>query len=204
MKVKVCGMTNTDNLNEVLKTSPDFIGLIFYQKSLRYVQRNGFVFNTPKAVKKVGVFVDEQLDVILATSQMFSLDLIQLHGDESPEDCWYLSNENQQIIKVFSISDDFDFNQLRPYQEFVDYFLFDTKGKERGGSGVKFDWSMLERYELNIPFFLSGGIAPEDVTQIKSMAHPQLYGIDINSQFEVSPGIKKATQVGTFIHQLNK
>ena len=203
MKVKVCGMTEMDNLNEVLEANPDFIGLIFYPKSSRYVQKNGFVFNTLREAKKVGVFVDEQLDVVLATSQMFSLDLIQLHGDESPEDCQYLRNENQHIIKVFSIDDNFDFNQLKSYEEFVEYFLFDTKGKQKGGNGVKFNWDVLEKYQLSIPYFLSGGIALEDVDQIKSIAHPQLYGVDINSKFEVSAGIKKAGQVSTFIKQIN-
>jgi phosphoribosylanthranilate isomerase len=203
MKVKVCGMTGADNLSEVIGCSPDLVGFIFYEKSSRNVVDLEVVNQEINGCKKVGVFVNEDMDNIKNLSKTYKLDYVQLHGDESPEYCKKLKTNGNRVIKAFSVAEDFDFSQLESFVPFVNYFLFDTKGKKRGGNGTKFNWKILDLYKLNIPFFLSGGISAEDVELIKSFEHPQLYAIDINSGFEVSPGMKDSIKVRDFIHQLN-
>lgn len=218
MKLKVCGMKYVDNLLMVAAVQPDYLGFIFYDKSKRNFE--GVIPKLPKGIKKTGVFVNEYLEIVVSLVQEYQLEAIQLHGDESVEYIRQLKESmlqaeldsasdnkipNQvrkpvEIIKVFGIKDQFDFSILEPYQEEVDYFLFDTKGKERGGNGVKFDWSVLKEYHLETPFFLSGGIGPNDVEELKKIQHSGLpvYAVDINSQFEMKPGLKNIKEVKKF------
>ena len=204
MKVKVCGITDSENLQEVLKTNPDYVGFIFYPKSKRYVVDKTVLKQLDNYNKAVGVFVNEQLDIVLAISQNNNISTVQLHGHESHEYCSELKQSGLRVIKAFNLHDEFDFSQLKPYLSCVDYFLFDTKGNEHGGNGVKFNWNILNDYNLNVPFFLSGGISGRDVDNIQKLSHPKLYGVDINSGFETSPGIKDAQTVDRFIKNLNQ
>lgn len=203
MKIKVCGITDADNLKAVLDGNPDFVGFIFYPKSKRYVVDKTILKQLGDPRKAVGVFVNEQLDILLAITQNNRIKTAQLHGDESPEYCSELKQSGLKLIKAFSLHDDFDFNRLKSYVPFVDYFLFDAKGENRGGNGVKFKWGILKNYELEIPFFLSGGITENDAEEIRNLTHPQLFAVDINSGFEMSPGLKNAQSVERFIKKLN-
>ncbi len=190
MKLKICGMKYPDNILEVSQLLPDYMGFIFWEKSSRFF--DGEIPNLPKSIQKVGVFVNAPIDEIVSKIKKYHLDLIQLHGNESVELCMELKNENIQIIKVFSVNDDFDFNVLEPYEAVCDYFLFDTKGKLPGGNGIVFDWKVLETYPSTKPFFLSGGIGIEEIASVKQLLKTNLpiHAIDINSKFEIEPGLK--------------
>ena len=185
-------MRDPDNIQELVALSPDFIGFIFFEKSKRYVSQFDTlsVEGIPTHVKKVGVFVNENYDVIRDLVTYYKLDYVQLHGDESPELCDHLKRAGVGVIKVFSVGDTFDFGQLKPYKAVVDYFLFDTKGKERGGNGVTFDWKTLENYDNEIPFFISGGLSPENLGELSGLKNMNLAAVDLNSCFEVEPGLK--------------
>ncbi|WP_435414671.1 phosphoribosylanthranilate isomerase [Polaribacter aestuariivivens] len=225
MKLKVCGMKFTENIQQVAALQPDYLGFIFYEKSKRNFE--GIIPELPKSIKKTGVFVNEYKEIVISLVEEYGLDAIQLHGDESVEYVTDLKNqlserralfieENKhikkqknkhkisrneiEIIKVFGIKDEFNFEVLKPYLEVVDYFLFDTKGKERGGNGVKFDWTVLEKYPFETPFFLSGGIGLEDVDEVKKIINSDLpiYALDVNSKFESEPGIKKIEEIKSF------
>ncbi len=190
MKLKICGMKYPDNILEVSQLLPDYMGFIFWEKSSRFF--DGEIPNLPKSIQKVVVFVNAPIDEIVSKIKKYHLDLIQLHGNESVELCMELKNENIQIIKVFSVNDDFDFNVLEPYEAVCDYFLFDTKGKLPGGNGIVFDWKVLETYPSTKPFFLSGGIGIEEIASVKQLLKTNLpiHAIDINSKFEIEPGLK--------------
>jgi len=203
MKVKVCGMTDVKNLKEILVHKPDFVGFIFYEKSPRNIVDEQVLRQEMQHTRKVGVFVNEDADTVINLANAYQLDHVQLHGDESPMYCQSLKMANVSVIKAFSVSEGFDFRALKAYTPFVDYFLFDAKGAKRGGNGMKFDWSILSNYELSTPFFLSGGISEQDIEEVKLLDHPQLYAVDVNSSFEMSPGIKDAKKVKTFIDQLS-
>ena len=164
MKLKVCGMNH--NTAEVAKLQPDYLGFIFYEKSLRNFENT--IPELPKTIKKVGVFVDEKVEVIVAKIEKHKLDAIQLHGHESSEICRLLKSTNKEIIKVFSIKDEFDFSVLTDYEDVCDYFLFDTKGKLPGGNGYTFNWDVLKDYPSTKPYFLSGGIGLNVVEKIKA------------------------------------
>ncbi|MEO1449594.1 MAG: phosphoribosylanthranilate isomerase [Bacteroidota bacterium] len=204
MKLKVCGMRRPENIEDLLTVKPDFIGFIFYPKSSRYAPR----FLDPMFAKmldgpqKVGVFVNEDVEDVKYLARDYGLDMLQLHGQESPELCGELRDAGYQVIKVFSVGSEFDFDQLTPYEDVVDYFLFDTKGLLPGGNGTTFDWSLLEDYAGKVPFFLSGGIGPDHVAQIQALDLPMLYALDVNSKFEVKPGLKDVGKVGAFWEQL--
>ena len=206
LKKKVCGMKYPDNIDDLIKLNLDFIGFIFYPKSKRYI---GEDFNTeiidliPPDISKVGVFVNSDSRDIILANQKYSLDYIQLHGDESPEFCNELKNRNMRIIKAFGVNEDFDFHILEKYSDYCDFFLFDTKSKDYGGTGVKFDWKILDNYKLDIPFLLSGGIDSDSSDEIKNINHPQFFGIDINSQFEIEPGIKNIEMIEEFFEKIN-
>lgn len=190
MKLKICGMKYPDNILEVSELLPDYMGFIFWEKSSRFF--DGEIPNLPKSIQKVGVFVNASFDEIVSKIKKHHLDLIQLHGNESVELCMDLKKENIQIIKVFSVNDDFDFKVLEPYEAVCDYFLFDTKGKLPGGNGIVFDWKVLETYPSTKPFFLSGGIGIEEIASVKQLLKTNLpiHAIDINSKFEIEPGLK--------------
>lgn len=200
MLIKVCGITQEEQLLELDEIeSVQCIGTIFYPQSKRFVKSQ-----LPTTVRshKVGVFVDEELEKIEKIALEQDLQLIQLHGNESPEFCAELA-KNYRIVKAFGISEMVDFDQLIPYQKHVDFFLFDTLTPNHGGSGKKFKWEILKEYHLSTPFFLSGGIQLSDVNDLKAIKHPQFHGIDINSGFEVSPGIKNIELIKQFIDELN-
>ena len=185
--LKICGMKYPENILEVSQLLPDYLGFIFYEKSSRFF--DGEIPKIPKTIKKVGVFVDSTFDEIISKIEKYDLDLIQLHGNESPEFCLNFKNSNIKIIKVFSVDDDFEFNVLEHYEQVCDYFLFDTKGKLHGGNGVTFNWQILENYKSKKPLFLSGGIGIEEIKKIKTLNLP-IYAIDVNSKFELVPGLK--------------
>ncbi len=206
MKLKVCGMKYVENIQSVADLEPDYMGFIFYERSKRNFE--GIIPELPKNSKKTGVFVNELLEIVVSLAQEYQLEAIQLHGDESAEYIEELKShiKNIKIIKVFGIKDQFDFDILKPYDSVVDYFLFDTKGKERGGNGIKFNWSVLKSYPFGTPFFLSGGIAPNDVEEIKKIEASglPLYAIDVNSKFEIEPGLKNVDELEIFNKSLNR
>ena len=202
MFIKVCGMREGANVQEVTRLKPDLMGFIFYPKSKRFVGDDfdlSIVRSVMPEVQTVGVFVNEEVDKIISLVRKYSLDFVQLHGNESPASCQMLRDKGIKVLKAFGIHNEFDWTALEPYTASCDYFLFDTSTKDYGGSGVKFNWNTLNNYKLPTPFVLSGGIGPEDADVIKSISHPQLAGIDINSRFEVEPGLKDAGLLQTFI-----
>lgn len=203
LKIKVCGNKYQDNLERMARLSPDYLGFIFFEKSLRNVIPEQVNMNrVSQSIKKVGVFVNSTIDVIQKTVRLLSLQCIQLHGEESPETCESLKATGLEIIKVFRVSDTFNFEELNPYVGHIDYFLFDTRAAEYGGTGKKFDWSILENYSLNVPFFLSGGIGLSDVDELLKMENKALFGVDINSGFETEPAVKDEKQVAEFIKRM--
>jgi len=195
MKIKVCGMKYPDNISAVAALQPDYMGFIFYPQSPRYAgEIEKYIGETEKnlekiAVFKTGVFVNENEGKVKKLIGKCHLDAIQLHGSESPQFCGLFKGK-VTVIKAFGIDEHFDFATLEPYDGKVDYFLFDTKTSQHGGSGQSFDWSLLDQYKLDIPFFLSGGLSPENIEEVKSIDHPQFYGVDLNSKFEIEPGLK--------------
>lgn len=189
MIIKVCGITQQNQYKAIARLSVEMIGFNFYPKSKRYLEQP--ISNSEKVYlsKNVGVFVNPAKDEVLRRAKIHNLDFIQLHGDESPEFCQKLSN-HYPIIKAFGIDTEFDMQVIEAYQNSCQYFLFDTKTRQYGGSGVKFNWAKLNEYSGPTPFFLSGGIALEDAHEILNIKHPDLIGIDINSGFETEPGVK--------------
>jgi len=205
LKVKVCGMTDPVNTEEIVKTGPDLIGFIFYSGSKRFVgvyPESSLFDIITSGILKAGVFVNERLSVIPDIVNTFRLDVVQLHGNEPPEYCYYLKCQGLTIIKALGISNCFNFAELDKYQNVCDYFLFDTNTGHFGGSGSKFNWSKINEYQGNKPFFLSGGIEPGDVLTIMKLNHPCLFGVDINSRFETGPGIKDTKKVKDFIDKI--
>lgn len=189
--LKVCGMRNADNIRDVAKLFPDFMGFIFYPGSKRYVGDNFTLPEEfPDKIKRVGVFVNASTDEINRLTERHSLDFIQLHGDESVDQCLKLCERGLKIIKAFQVDSKFDFNTLSIFENCVEYFLFDTKSGGRGGSGLTFDWKLLKGYGLKVPFILSGGISLENIRQSDVLNDARLFAIDINSRFELEPGIK--------------
>ena len=191
MRIKICGMHYPENILQVAELQPDYMGFIFYAKSKRFV---GNDFRIPeqlqKSIKRVGVFVNETTNRILELAAMHQLDFIQLHGNETTEQCDELKANQLVVIKAFQISDDFDFSQLNPYKKSIDYFLFDTKSESYGGTGKTFDWNLLKKYDQEVPFFLSGGLSGENIQGIESLKGMNLHALDINSGVEISPGFK--------------
>ena len=191
MKIKICGLRDPENIKAVTALSPDYMGFIFYGPSPRFVNELPVeVLDViPHTVNKTAVFVNESAEVINMLIDKYNFDFIQLHGNESPDFCNSF-RDKAIVIKAFGINNDFDFEQLTKFKKKVDLFLFDTKTDNYGGSGQKFDWNVLDKYDLDIPFFLSGGISPENIEEVKYINHPQFYGVDLNSKFEISPGLK--------------
>ena len=195
------------NIAGVVATNPDFLGFIFYPKSKRFV---GFeplpevMAAVPDSVKKVGVFVDETPEKVLEVSASWNLDAIQLHGVESPQFCKEIQRGGLVVVKAFSVDESFDFAALEAYRESCNYFLFDTKGPLPGGTGQKFKWQLLNNYNLDIPFFLSGGIGLDDLNTIREFGHPMLFGIDINSGFEITPALKDVEKICKFVSEIRK
>ena len=205
MIIKVCGMRDADNIREVEKLGIDWMGFIFWPKSSRYVsERPAYL---PQKCKRVGVFVNATIDDIRQHIADYSLDIVQLHGHESTDSIRSLRSlcgDVISIIKAFNIATKEDLNATTPYAGLVDYFLFDTKGPSVGGNGEKFDWSVLEVYNGDTPFLLSGGIGPDDAERILDYHHPKCIGIDLNSRFEIEPGIKDITKLKTFLNDVKQ
>jgi phosphoribosylanthranilate isomerase len=202
VRVKVCGMTDPLNVKEIAGIKPDFVGFIFFPGSPRYVGEKPdmtLFHNVPPGIKRIGVFLNEDNHKILDLSIHKGLDMIQLHGNESPVTCLQLKSSGLKIIKAFNIEKDFNFESLNQYMPACDYFLFDSKSEKPGGNGMKFNWEKLKEYSLDKPFFLSGGIGPEDASVIKSIRNKGFFAVDINSRFETAHGIKDVARVKTFI-----
>ena len=200
-------MRNPLNIREIAALKPDYMGFIFYEKSPRCVLHNSNVELETLNVelKKVGVFVNESIEKILETADKYGLDLVQLHGSETPGFCKNLKQEGVKITKAINIENVLDIEKTRMYaNDCCDYFLFDTKTHLHGGSGTKFQWWMLNWYDGEIPFFLSGGISIDDVVKIRETHHDRLYGIDINSKFEIEPGLKDVEKVKQFLIEMKK
>ena len=211
LEIKVCGLNRPDNILALLdQTAVDYIGLIFYEKSPRKVSFGPGAQldeikskSKEKLVKKVGVFVDEEMDVVLDKADIYGLDIIQLHGKETVEYCDSLKKAGHELVKAFSIKESGDAVHAERYKEVVDHYLFDTKGDKPGGNGIQFNWNILKGYDFSKSFWLSGGIGPEAKESILEYAHPQLKVVDVNSRFEKSPGVKNVGMVKDFIDHLN-
>lgn len=200
-------MRDPKNIDAVCSASPDYIGFIFYPKSKRYVGDNpdeSIFSRVPATTIKVGVFVNEDAPKVIEICQKYKLQVAQLHGHESVDYCREIKNAGLTVFKAFSVFDDFDFGQLNAYKEVVDFFLFDTKGKLPGGTGEKFNWGILDQYKLDTPFFLSGGIRPEDCEDLNNLIFEHLFAVDINSGFESEPAVKETDKVSSFILQIRK
>lgn len=204
---KVCGMREADNIREVEQLPIDWMGFIFWESSKRYVaERPAYL---PERVKRIGVFVDASPAFICGKQREYGLHGIQLHGSESPEFCNSLRETFAQLdtpapllIKAFSIGSESDFRRITTYDGCCDYFLFDTPCQTRGGSGKRFDWSLLNGYWDDTPFLLSGGIGPDSVEALHFLHHPRWYGIDVNSRFESAPGVKDPGMLSAFFDQI--
>ncbi len=204
VKLKVCGMKQAANIAAVADLQPDYLGFIFYAKSPRFISEvsSELIKYVPSSIKTTGVFVNEAIDVVKAHIIKYNLKAVQLHGDESELYCESLKDSGVEIIKTFGINENFDFSKLESYVNVVDFFLFDTQTPTHGGSGKIFNWDLLTNYKLEKPYFLSGGIDLEHVDAIKSIKDPRLYAIDINSKFEVEPGVKKVEKIKEFKFKL--
>lgn len=216
IKIKICGMGAPENILDVASLNPDYLGFIFYPDSPRNFETE--IPELPGSIKKTGVFVDASLEFILNKVEQYNFQALQLHGKESAEFCKVLRNSLKQrdaaseieIIKVFSVKDEFNFSRLKGYEGQVDFFLFDTKGKNKGGNGYTFDWKILKDYPSTTPFFLSGGIGLEELESIRkfiSVFHKNgkehlLYAVDINSKFELAPGEKNIEDLNKFSNSL--
>ncbi|MFD0862582.1 phosphoribosylanthranilate isomerase [Sungkyunkwania multivorans] len=214
-------MKYQDNIQSVAALQPDYLGFIFWEPSSRYFK--GDIPQLPKHIKKVGVFVDAPVEEVISTVEKHDLQVVQLHGKEDAAYCRKFRSlchsslparqsggdaESIEIIKVFSIKDDFDFSVLRDFEGVCDYFLFDTKGKLPGGNGYAFDWTVLENYPSKKPFFLSGGIGLEEVDNVLSFLRRQesnyCHAIDVNSRFEIKAGLKDEKKLKEFENTLKK
>jgi len=200
MKIKICGMKYPENIKSVAALQPDLMGFIFYPKSPRYAEPLDVATleSLPRSIKKIGVFVNEDLERILTLVFKYKLDGVQLHGTENIEICQQLKATGLLVLKAFSIADASNFKVTKKYEGVCNYFLFDTKTEAYGGSGVKFDWTILDEYTGETPFLLSGGIAADDTETILKINHPKMAGIDLNSKFEISPGLKNVELLKKF------
>lgn len=204
MNIKVCGLRDPRNIEQICQLAIDYIGFIFYKPSPRYIGDRisfDFVRSLPKHIKKTGVFVNEDPYSICSAIARYDLDMVQLHGNESEAVCKELQ-QYAKVVKAFGIKDDFDFKVLENYQPYVDYFLFDTYSIQHGGSGLAFDYNILQNYTYDKPFFLSGGIDSETLLRIGKIPSKQLFALDLNSKFETEPGIKDPAKLNAFINQI--
>ncbi|MBN2519205.1 MAG: phosphoribosylanthranilate isomerase [Bacteroidales bacterium] len=202
IKIKVCGMREFQNINQLVELNPDYIGFIFYPNSKRFAGKkisSKILKIIPKEIKKVGVFVNEELEKLKKIVKKNQIDFVQLHGNETPDFCKNVKESNISIIKSFSINERFNFKIMENYKEYCDFFLFDTFTIYFGGSGEKFNWEILKNYDNEIPVFLSGGISPDDIDAIDKLTWLNIHAVDINSKFETEPGLKNIEKVQQFI-----
>ena len=195
-------MRDSENIRAVEALGVDWMGFIFYPLSKRYVGEQ--LTYLPEKIMRVGVFVNESFEAVLETARLYDLKAVQLHGSESPKFCKQLRKQNIQVIKAFGIADCLPSEKIAEYEGCCNYYLFDTQTSEYGGSGVKYDWEILQHYQGNTPFLLSGGIGPDDVDAIKTFSNPMCIGIDINSKFELSPANKDIESIHQFIKSLKQ
>lgn len=196
-------MREPENILAVAKMRPDYMGFIFYNQSPRCVPEDfEFPVELDESVKRIGVFVNEDVGQVLETVNRYGLHGVQLHGDETVSDCEKIKREDIIVIKTFSIDDQFNFSATTSYEPVVDFFLFDTKGKQRGGNARVFDWNLLQRYNQKVPFFLSGGLSPENISKVAPLREMNLFGLDINSGVETSPGLKDVEKIGSIVKNL--
>ena len=198
LAIKVCGMKYADNIKKLSEIKPDLMGFIFYPPSKRFV---GLEFlktdlaDISSQIIKTAVFVNAHLHEVLEFSKMYGMQAVQLHGNESPDFCEAIKKEGFTVLKAFGINNQFDFETLAPYLDVVDFFLFDTKTDLHGGSGETFSWRILDNYTYKKPFFLSGGLSLENIDSIKNINNEYFYGVDLNSNFELEPGLKNIEQL---------
>jgi len=200
-------MREPENIRQLIRYTPDYIGFIFYPGSPRYAGDHIpeiHNLSIPEGIQKVGVFVNEDIDTVFKIHSQLSLDVIQLHGKESVKDCIEIRKAGLKVAKVFSVGADFDFKIMKPYADHVDFFLFDTKGKYYGGNSLPFDWQVLEDYPYERPFILGGGIGIDNVAMVSQISSSYLYGLDANSQLEQAPGLKDMDKIKTFKEQFDK
>ncbi len=200
-------MRFSENIQEFRSIKISWMGLIFHPLSPRYVpesEREEILANWPGRIKRVGVFVNHSPFQIKEEASKWKLHFIQLHGDYSAHECEVLKDAGLSLIKVFSPTKNFNWDNLLPYEDLVDYFLFDTSGKFPGGNGFSFDWALLDHYKGKVPFLLSGGIGPEDAQKVLEYDHPAFAGIDLNSRFEYAPAKKKAALLTKFVENIKK
>ncbi len=204
LKIKICGMKDPANIAEVSRLSPDFMGFIYFRGSRRFAGElsPGTIAGLPDGINRVGVFVNHPAGEALSVCRRMGFRSIQLHGAEPPDYCREMGDGGLQVIKAFNIGEGTEFSRLHAYVDYCDLFLFDTAGPGFGGTGRKFDWDRLGEYELDKPFFLSGGIGPPDVRNILGLEHPMLYGVDLNSGFETGPGLKDANLLLAFMKEI--
>lgn len=204
MKLKVCGMKFPENIQALSDLAPDYMGFIFWEKSARFFE--GEIPKLPEKIKKTGVFVDAPIEFVQEKIKKHQLQAVQLHGIESPEYCRQLQSSKVEIIKVFSVDSNFDFQELEPYEDVCDFYLFDTNGKLPGGNGTVFDWKVLKQYHSPKPFFLSGGIGLDEIGKVKKILEADLpvYAIDVNSKFETKPGLKDVEKLKNFKKEILK
>jgi phosphoribosylanthranilate isomerase len=200
LKIKVCGLKNTDNIKDIDALGVDYIGMIFYEKSPRFAGESSFQTQSLNA-KKVGVFVNASIEYIADIKSKFGIKVAQLHGSESPEFCKRVKKTGLEVWKVFGIDNESDFSELENYKS-LDLFLFDTKSPLHGGTGIKFDWGKLKKLGSKYSFILSGGIGKDDADTIKNLSITGLVGIDLNSKFEITPGLKDTVMLNDFMKNL--
>ena len=204
-KLKICGMKYAANIAAVAELAPAYMGFIFYPKSPRFMNEVSaeLIKYVPASIKTTGVFVDEDMDVVKAYILKHQFKAVQLHGKESVAYCKEIKSMMVEVIKAFGVNEYFDFDQLGAYEEVVDYFLFDTQTAAHGGSGKVFDWKLLTQYTLDKPYFLSGGITVDHADSIQEINDKRLYAVDINSKFEIEPGLKDVEKIRSFIKKMN-
>ncbi|WP_161887796.1 phosphoribosylanthranilate isomerase [Pontibacter russatus] len=206
MKVKVCGMRDSENIRQVAALQPDFMGFIFYSGSKRFVGDNlsaALLASLPASIQKIGVFVNEQPDIIKQKAAIYNLDLVQLHGRETPRQCQELQEAGIKVIKAFSVDEGFSFQNTLLYERYCDYFLFDTRGNNYGGNGTVFDWEILKGYIADKPYFLSGGLTLENLQSPEfENLRPKPFAVDVNSGFEQEPGLKKVEELKQLLDKL--
>ena len=202
MQIKICGIKYRENLQEVIKLNPDLIGFNFFPSSPRFIGNNlnpaDFAV-IPIHIRKVGIFVNQDEHEVSVIHQEYGLEFVQLHGNENIEICRKLNSEGIKIIKAFGVHEKFDFLLLADYAPFCDYFLFDTLSFNFGGSGKRFNWEILNKYDSGHPFFLSGGIDPDDAERIVALSFSSMAGVDVNSKFELEPGLKDTGLLNKFM-----
>ncbi|MCH4156921.1 MAG: phosphoribosylanthranilate isomerase [Muribaculaceae bacterium] len=206
MMIKVCGNCRADNIRDVAALYPMMMGFIFWRGSKRYAGDldADVIKNLPSYIRPVAVFVDATHDTIMDTVRRYGFKIVQLHGEESPRECKRLKDEGLVVFKAIGVDSEEDFELLEKYEGTVDMFLFDKKSKGYGGTGRKFNHKLLANYKLDIPYLLSGGIAPSDAPEIVNNLYTGMAGIDINSKFESEPGVKDIKLLTNFILELRK